>query len=321
MAEPTLRGRSVIVTGGAGFIGSHLVDRLIGEDPAKITVVDNLWLGKRANLADARRRSGVDLRVVDAASWTAMRKVLRRTQADVVFGLATIPLPASLARPRWATDRIVRMATVLAELVRLGEYGTLVYCSSSEAYGTAARVPMTEEHPYDVETPYAAAKAAGDLIVRSYWRTFGIDAVIVRPFNTYGPRQNDGDWAGIVPLTLRRLRDGVPPVIEGDGKQTRDLLYVSDTVEALVRAYRVTASRQRVVNVASGVEVSVLDIVRRLCRIAGYRGEIVHAPPRPADVRRHRGDATLARELLGFRPRVRLAEGLRRTVAWYLGAR
>lgn len=306
------------MTGGAGFIGSHLVDRLLREDPAQICVVDDLWLGKRSNLRDALRDKRVELRVMDATRPRAMRSVLRAVGADVVFGLATIPLPASLVRPRWSTERIIRLATVLAELLRLGSYSTLIYCSSSEVYGTAVKTPMSETHPYNAETPYAAAKAAGDLIVRSYWRTFGVDAAIVRPFNTYGPRQNEGAYAGIVPLTLRRLREGSPPVIQGDGRQTRDLLYVTDTAEAIVRAYGCAATRGRAVNIASGVEVSVIETVRRLCRLMGYRGEIQRAPARPGDVRRHQGDASAARSLLGFRPKVGLAEGLRRTVAWYL---
>lgn len=306
------------MTGGAGFIGSHLVDRLIRERPARVVVIDNLRCGNRANLAGALGRSGVELRVIDATSQLAVRAALRRAKADVVFGLATIQLVASLVKPRWAADQIMRMATVLAELARLGEYQTLVYCSSSEVYGTAVRVPMSETHPYNVETPYAAAKAAGDLVVRSYWRTFGIDATIVRPFNTYGPRQTDGDYAPIIPLTIRRLREGSPPVIQGDGRQTRDYLYVTDSADAIVRAYRAPATRGRVVNVASGIEVSIAEIVGRLCRLMRYKGEITYVPTRLGDVRRHRGDASVARALLGFRPRITLTQGLRRTVSSYL---
>ena len=143
----SLRGASVVVTGGAGFIGSHLVDRLVREDPRRIDVIDDLWLGRRANLRDAVKRGPVRLHVVDATKLASVHEVMRRARTDVVFDLATIPLPASLVRPRWAYERIVRLATVCAELARLGAYQTLIHCSSSEVYGTAIRVPMSERHP------------------------------------------------------------------------------------------------------------------------------------------------------------------------------
>lgn len=322
MSRPSLRDRSVLVTGGAGFIGSHLVDRLIAESPRRIVVVDNLWLGKRSNLTAARERhSAVRLHVADAASQTALREIVRRERVDVVFSLATIPLPASHARPRWAADRIMRMATVAAELCRLGEFATLMHCSSSEAYGTAVTAPMTEEHPLGALTPYAAAKAAADLVTRSYWETFGIDAAIVRPFNNYGPRQNEGDWAGVVPLTLRRLREGERPVIYGDGAQTRDFIFVEDTADALVRSYHEPRTRRRIVNVASGREITIADLIERLSILMGRPFDPIYRPERPADVHRHVADISLARELLGFEPRVGIDEGLRRTVEWYLGSR
>lgn len=319
MSLPSLRGRSVLVTGGAGFIGSHLVDRLVEEGPRRIVVVDNLWLGKRSNLAAARKRHpAVRLHVADAASQTALREIIRRERVEVVFSLATIPLPASHARPRWAADRITRMATVAAELCRLGEFATLMHCSSSEAYGTAVTVPMSEEHPLGALTPYAAAKAAADLVTRSYWETFGIDAAVVRPFNNYGPRQNEGDWAGVVPLTLRRLREGERPVIYGDGAQTRDFIFVEDTAHALVRAYLEPRTRRRIINVASGHEITIADLIERLSALMGRSFDPIYRPERAADVHRHVADVSLARELLGFAPRVGIDEGLRRTVEWYL---
>lgn len=318
VADLSLRGKSVVVTGGAGFIGSHVVDRILEEGPRRLEVIDNLWLGKRANLAGPLR-AGVRLHVADAGKTHVVRDIVRRAKADVVFALATIPLPASLVRPKWSYEQIVDLALVVAELARLGEYGTLIYCSSSEVYGSAVSIPMRETHPLNAETPYAAAKASGDLIVRSYWRTFGIDAAIVRPFNTYGPRQNAGDYAGIIPLTLRRIRDDAAPVIQGDGRQTRDFLFVTDTADAIVRAYAASGSRGQVVNVASGIEVSIKDVVSEIARLTRYRGPVEWLPARAGDVRRHRGDAGLAKELLGFRPRVGIRAGLRRTVAWYSG--
>lgn len=317
---PTLRGASVLVTGGAGFVGSHLVDRLVDKGPRRIAVLDNLWIGSRENLNEARRRhAGVRLYEADATSLTAFRDVLRRERVDVVFDLATWPLPASLTRPRQSAEQISRMATVAAELCRLGEFQTLVHCSSSEAYGTAQQVPMTEQHPLNPETPYAAGKAAADLVIRSYWETFDIDATIVRPFNTYGPRQADGLYPGVIPATLRRIRDGKAPIIFGDGQQTRDYTFVTDTADALIGAYLAPQTRRRVINVGSGTEISIGDLVTTIARLAGHAVAPVHVDERKADVRRLVADTTLARELFGFVPRVPLDEGLRRTVKWYLG--
>lgn len=313
----SLRGASVVVTGGAGFIGSHLVDRLVREEPRRIDVIDDLWLGRRANLRDAVKRGPVRLHIMDATSLAAVREVMRSARTDVVFDLATIPLPASLVRPRWAYERIVRLATVCVELARLGAYETLIHCSSSEVYGTAMRVPMSERHPLDAVTPYAAAKAAADLLVSAYWRTYGIDAAIVRPFNTYGPRQNRGDWAGVIPLMLDRIARGEPPQIQGDGSQTRDFLYVTDVADAILRAYQEPASRRRVLNIASGREVRIARLTALLLRLTRSRARAVHLPARAGDVRRHLGDASAAKRVLGFKPKVGLEEGLSRTVRWY----
>lgn len=314
----TLEGKNVVVTGGAGFIGSHLVDRLIGEQPARITVVDNLWLGTEANLADARRRRpDLILHQIDATSYASMRAALLSPVTDVLFDLATIPLTASLKRPRWVAEQLTKMAAVASELARRGFVGTLVRCSSSEVYGTAEQIPMSEEHPLRPETPYASGKAAGDLIIESYRRTFAIDSTVVRPFNNYGPRQNEHRYVGVIPQVLLRLATGAPPIIEGDGLQTRDYTFVADTVEAIIRAYQNPASRGLVINIASGSEITIRDLVHRLIAAYGVNVTPIHTTARPGDVRRHVGDIRRAKEVLGFAPIVPIDEGIQRTVTWF----
>lgn len=318
MAGP-LASRTVLVTGGAGFIGSHLVDRLIRDDPRRVIVVDNLWLGTWDNLADARRaRPDLLLVEADASDIDAMRSLMVSERPDVVFDLATIPLPASLEQPRWVAERLTQMAVTLAELCREGLFQTLVRCSSSEVYGTARIVPMAEDHPLLPQTPYAAGKAAGDLIVRSYWETFGIDALIVRPFNTYGPRQNAGRYAGVIPLVLRRVAEGLPPVIDGDGEQTRDYTFVEDVADAIARAYHVPAARRAAVHVASGREIAIGRLVSLVLAAAGSQLAPVHAPARPGDVRRHLADTRLSAALLGSYLEMTIERGIEQTVRWYL---
>lgn len=317
----SLAGKSLLVTGGAGFIGSHLVDRLIREAPGNLVVVDNLWLGREANLDQARQAfPGLTFYRVDVRQARTMAAILRREETEIVFDLATIPLPASLVRPKWSARAIYDMAATLCELGRRGLYRTLIHCSSSEVYGTAAYVPMDETHPLLPRTPYAAAKAAADLLVQSYQHSFGLDATIVRPFNTYGPRQNDQNYAGIIPIVVRRVLAGQPPVIFGDGEQTRDYSFVTDVADGIVRVAMTPAARGGVINLAGGEEVTINRLVRTLTTILGYDGPIAYAAPRPGDVRRHLADISRARQLLGYRPQTDLETGLRRTVAWYLGA-
>ena len=318
-AMRSLKGKRVLVAGGAGFIGSHLVDRLVDEQPAALVVVDSFFLGCDENLADARLRFE-PLRVyrLDARDLAAMRQLVQSERIDVVFNLAVVPLPTSLDYPAWTIRTNIDIAVTFCELARCGDIQTLVHFSSSEAYGSAQYVPMDEKHPVIPTTPYAASKAACDQIVHSYRETFGIDRFIVRPFNNFGPRQNARLFAGVIPIVARRATMGEAIEIFGDGEQTRDYVLVSDTAEAAVRLYHVEASRGRIVNVATGCETSVNDLVARILKILGKPNHpIRHAAGRPADVRRHRGDPGLLRELTGFEPTPLSDEHLRKTLEWY----
>jgi UDP-glucose 4-epimerase len=315
----SLKGKRVLVAGGAGFIGSHLVDRLVDEEPAGLVVVDSFFLGCDENLVDARLRFE-SLRVyrLDARDLAAMRQLVQSERIDVVFNLAVVPLPTSLDYPAWTIRTNIDIAVTFCELARCCDIQTLVHFSSSEAYGSAQYVPMDEKHPVIPTTPYAASKAACDQIVHSYRETFGIDTYIVRPFNNFGPRQNARLFAGVIPTVARRAAMGEPIEIFGDGEQTRDYVFVSDTAEAAVRLYHVEASRGRIVNVATGCETSVNDLVARILRILGKPNHPVrHAASRPADVRRHRGAPYLLKELTGFEAAQLSDERLQKTLDWH----
>lgn len=314
----SIRDKNVLVTGGAGFIGSHLVDRLAVERPNRLVVVDNFSIGKRRNLVNAKS-AFPRLRVYshNAGEMSFMRELMKKERIDIVFNLAVLPLPMSLTEPRVVHENNVRMTQVVCELLRLGSYESLIHFSSSEVYGTAETVPMSEEHPLRPTTPYGASKVACDHLVQSYVLTFGIEARILRPFNNYGPRQNEGTYAGVIPLTIKRILSGQPPVIYGDGFQTRDYTYVTDTAEAALLVSTSPAASRGVFNVASGVEVQIKQLVTTIAEITGWRGEIQYGPPRVADVRRHCGDSSRLRTLLGFSPKVDLVRGLRMTIDWY----
>jgi UDP-glucose 4-epimerase len=315
-----LKGKSILVSGGAGFIGSHLVDRLICEEPGNLVVVDNFFLGREENLAAARAAfPALKVYRLDASDLAAMHQLVHSEAIEVVFDLAVIPLPTSLQYPVWTIETNVGIATTFCELARWGNIKTLIHCSSSEAYGTAQYVPMDEAHPQMASTPYAASKSAADQVVLAYWRTFGIDAAIIRPFNNFGPRQNPGTYAGIIPIVVQKVRKGEPIEIHGDGEQTRDFIFVRDTADAFVRVYKHEATRGRLINIATGHETSINALVARLLQVMDAPDHPrVHSAPRPGDVKRHCGDIGLARQLVGFEPAAITDAYLRETVDWYL---
>jgi UDP-glucose 4-epimerase len=315
----TIKGKHVLVTGGAGFIGSHLVDLLISEEVKQLTIFDNFFLGTMSNLTEAYHLMP-DLRIVhlDASDDCAVREVFSKLElVDVVFDLAVIPLPTSLERPQFCFDTNVRITSVLCELLREGCFKTLVHFSSSEAYGSARTVPMDEEHPLDPLTPYAASKAASDHLVRTYAATFGVDALVVRPFNNYGPRQNDQQYAGVIPTMLKCALEGDVFTIFGDGQQTRDYIYVTDTVRAALNLYECVQSRGKVVNIGSSQEISIIDLKTRIEHILGRPIFTEYRDPRPGDVRRHCADITLLKSFIGFEQGVSIDDGLARTVEFY----
>ena len=315
----SIKDKHVLVTGGAGFIGSHLVDHLITEGVGKLTVVDNFFLGTRANLAEAyQKMPDLQLLSLDASNNSAVNDAFSRLEkVDVVFDLAVIPLPTSLEQPQFCFDTNVRITSILCELLRKGYFETLVHFSSSEAYGSARTIPMSEGHPLDPLTPYAASKAASDHLVRTYAATFGVDALVVRPFNNYGPRQNDQQYAGIIPTMLKSAFEKRAFTFFGDGQQTRDYIYVTDTVRAALALYECPQAYGQVVNIASGREISILELKTKIEHILGQPILTHWDDARPGDVRRHLADISLLESLIDFKPQVSIDEGLAKTVEFY----
>lgn len=317
MDTESVSGKIIAVTGGAGFIGSHLCDKLLSCEPEKIVVIDDFSLGKRENLVHLEKNPKVRILRLDASNYNPMRHVFKKERIDVVFNLAVLPLPKSLVAPKETIDKNILITTTICELLRRGLCRTLIHCSSSEAYGTAMYVPMDEDHPMKPLTPYAASKTACDNIVMSYCRTFDADIATARPFNAYGPHQNSGSYAAVIPITIRRILAGQHPIIHGDGLQTRDCTYVEDITDALVKLYEVPLTRGKAINLASGKEIRIEDLIKLIARLMNCTKEILYSKPRPADVRRHRGDISLAKKLLGYSPKTDYETGLQKTIEWY----
>lgn len=313
-----LTGKNVMVTGGAGFIGSHLVDTLIKSGCSKVVAVDNLYLGKEENLEGAKATGKLVFYNANAADENAMKKIIDGHSIEAVFNLAVVPLPASLEQPVFGYMENIEITSSICELHRKDCFETLVHYSSSEAYGTAKYTPMDESHPLDPCTPYAASKAASDHLVTSYHYTYGTESVIIRPFNNYGPRQNEGNYAAVIPLTIKRILNGESPIIYGNGLQTRDYVYVEDTAEATVKIFETNETRGKTINLGSGQEIRIKDLIEKISEIVGGKKPIEYAPPRIGDVYQHNADVTLAKKLVGYDPKTSWDGGLKKTVEWYL---
>lgn len=308
--------RKVLVTGGAGFIGSELVSQL-AEQGVYVIVVDNLVNGHRENLEQVP--AGCHRLIVgDIRDEEKMAPLMR--EVDVVFHLACLGVRHSIHSPHENHEVNATATLKLLALARAAGVKRFLYVSSSEVYGTAQWVPMTEEHPTMPMTVYGASKLAGECYARAFYRTYSYSTVVVRPFNTFGPHcHHEGDSGEVIPKFLLRCMAGRPMVVFGDGSQTRDFTYVSDTARGILMAGLADNTVGQTINLGSGYEIAINDLVREVARIAGQsEAAVVHDDPRPGDVLRLCADTTKARQLLGFEPKVTLGEGLTKLRDWYI---
>lgn len=291
-----LKDKTIMVTGGSGFIASHLIKTLKKEHPKQIINYD---LKTGYNLTEYRE----------------LEVFLQNSKVDVIFDMAVLSLPESLLRPYKVVNDIVKMMLNLCELQRLGMFDKLIHISSSEAYGSAGIIPMTELHQLYPRTPYAAAKASADLIASTYARTFGNKIVIPRCYNAYGPGQSL-TWGAVIPKTINKILNGEKPVIYKDGTQTRDFVFVKDLARGIIEVSKLENS-DTVVNIGTGIETPITDLIHLICKLMGYKGEIDYQEERISDVSRHCADTSLLRRLTGFTPQVKLEEGLKETIHYY----
>lgn len=314
-----LRGQTVLVTGGAGFIGSHLVDRLLADGASHVVVIDNLFLGDEANLQAALATGKVTFYRDDIEFTSSLEFIFAKHAIETVFNCATKALNYSFLNPANAFATNVTGVLNLLELQRAGRFKTLCHFSTSEVYGTAVYEPMDEKHPRNPTTTYAAGKAAADLAVESYVRMFDVDAFIVRPFNNYGPRQNHkGMLAGIIPLTAWRLLNGIAPEIHGTGQQSRDFIYVSDTVDAVVKLYDVMPAGDNI-NISTDNQITVEQLIYQICDYYGYTGEIPRKEGRKSDVLCHNASNERVQTLIDYQL-TEFDAGLAQTLVWYQNA-
>ena len=298
----------VLVTGGAGFIGSHLVDALLARGDA-VTVLDNLSNGSMDNLKNHTTNSGFRFIQGDIRDAKAIEKAVAGVDA-VIHEAAMISVPLSIEDPELAHS--VNVGGTLALLKASLERGVkrFVYASSCAVYGEQARLPISEDAPPKPLSPYASSKLVAEQSCRAFYELEELETVCLRYFNVYGPKQT-GEYAGVMTKFMERLRANQPPIIYGDGEQTRDFVYVSDVVDATLLALERDGAAGKTLNVGTGRATSINELCGIFLRLAGKIGlKPTHEAPRSGDIRQSQADIAKMRKLLGYEPKVSLEQGV-----------
>ena len=303
---------SYLVTGGAGFIGSHLAEELLRRGE-RVRIVDSFITGKRENLAHLSKAEFIE---GDLADLPVATKAV--AGMDYVLHQAAIPsVPRSVEDP--ITSNRANIDSTLNVLVaaRDAKVKRIVYAGSSSAYGNTPTLPKQEDMPNNPLSPYALQKLVGEQYLQMFTQLYGLETVTTRYFNVFGPRQDPSSpYSGVISVFSKALLENRSPTIYGDGEQTRDFTYIANVVDGVLRACDAQDAAGEVINVATGRRISLNELLRVLNRIVGTSVEAVHQEPRAGDVRDSQADISKARALLGYEPAVSLEDGLERTLAW-----
>jgi nucleoside-diphosphate-sugar epimerase len=303
-----------LVTGGAGFIGSHLVEGLLARD-YKVRVLDNFATGKRENLASVLTQ--IELLEGSVANLTTARSAMRNV--DVVFHQAALPsVPRSVKNPLESNE--VNITGTLNILLAARDAGVkrVVYAASSAAYGNQPTLPKVETMTPDPLSPYAIGKLAGEMYARAFTQLYGLSTTSLRYFNVFGPRQDPTtQYAGVIAKFMTCAIEGKPYPVYGDGEQSRDFTYVENVMNANILAAERPVEGAPLINIAYGERTTLNQIIRLLNELTGQNLPAQYGPERAGDVRHSHADVALAGKLLGYEPMVNVREGLKRTLEWY----
>ena len=305
----------VLVTGGAGFVGSHIARALV-ESGARVRVIDNLSTGYQKNVEAIG--PDVDFVKADVADEQALHKVLN--DVELIFHEAAIPsVPRSVDKPTETHKASVDATFKLLLAARDHKVRRLIYAASSSAYGDQPELPKREDMKPAPLSPYAVAKLVGEYYCQVFTRVYGLETVALRYFNVFGPRQDPtSQYSGVISRFMSALTNGAEPVIYGDGEQSRDFTYISNVVDANLRAAESREAVGEVINIANGHRTTLNELLETMKTVTGnFQVTARHEPPRAGDVRDSLADLTRARTLLGYEPRVGLEEGLRLTFDWW----
>ncbi|HEY8205095.1 MAG TPA: SDR family oxidoreductase [Pyrinomonadaceae bacterium] len=304
-----------LVTGGAGFIGSHIAATLV-QSGAKVRIIDDLSTGYQSNI-DAIG-SQVDFVKANVADERALQKAL--CDVELVFHEAAIPsVPRSVDRPAESHHASVDATFDLLLAARDQKVRRVIYAASSSAYGDQPELPKREDMRPAPLSPYAVGKLVGEYYCQVFTRVYGLETVSLRYFNVFGPRQDPtSQYSGVISRFMSALVTGSQPVIYGDGEQSRDFTYISNVLDANMRAAESAAASGEIINIANGRRTTLNELLETMKKVTGRSSVTArHEPPRPGDVRDSLADLTRARTLLGYQPRVNLEDGLRLTFEWW----
>jgi len=307
----------ILITGGAGFIGSHLCEKYASEGHT-VLCLDNFMTGNLSNIRGLLNHQSFKLINGDVRDYDLLEKIMR--DVDVVIHLAAqIHVDRSLLEPKLTYDINVFGTLNVLELARRYDVEKVIHTSTSEIYGSSQYVPMDEQHPLNAPHPYGASKIAADRMCNAYTQAYGLNVSILRPFNTFGPMQKDFGYGGAISLFVKRVLSDVPPTIYGTGKQTRDYMYIKDLIKAYDLVLKHDKPLGQPMNFGTGVEIRIVDLANKIIELCGKKGKIkpVHIAPRPGEVKRLVADYTRAKEILGWEPEYNIESGLREFIEWY----
>ncbi|MBK8551387.1 MAG: NAD-dependent epimerase/dehydratase family protein [Ignavibacteria bacterium] len=312
-----ISGSVILVTGGAGFIGSYLAEELLKHSPAKIVIIDNLIRGSLENMKGFIQNPLVEFIEGDINDEILLEKCI--SGSDYIFHMAALRINACAANPSEGFDVMVKSTFKIAELSRKYKIKKLIYSSSASVYGYAQNFPTPEsDNPYDNQTFYGAAKLFGEQLFRSYKHMFGLDYIALRYFNVYGPRMDtDGKYTEVMIKWLDSIRDDIPPLVYGDGSTTMDFVYVKDVAAANVAALISDVSDESF-NIGNSIETSLKDLLDLVLKINHSSLKPVFIESNTVNpVSRRLSDNSKAKKLLGFSPKVNLEEGIKKLSEWY----
>jgi UDP-glucose 4-epimerase len=303
-----LKGKKILVTGGAGFIGSHIVDRLAPEND--VTVFDNLYHGIMDNLARSRDR--IKFVSGDMLDKGLITKLVNEN--EYIFHLAAhASVIRSLEEPEFDMKVNINGTLNLLEACRHAGIKRLVYSSSAAIFGDAEYLPVDEKHPLNPKSPYAVSKMAAEKYIMAYYLSFGIPAVSLRYFNMYGPRQDTSEYANVISVFFNKFRARQPITIYGDGEQTRDLIYVQDAVTANIVAATHPKAVGEVFNIATGKATTINKVFEIVQQVSGWKGKINYAPERAGEIKHSLSSINKAKQLLGYQTAIDLEQGIKLT--------
>lgn len=304
-----IKNKLIVVTGGAGFIGSHIAEELSKDND--VIIIDNLYAGKIENIPPNVKFIRADIR-----DYKSMAELI--SQADYVFHeAALVSVVESVERPL-LTEEINVLGT-LNVLKALSEgHGKFIFASSAAVYGDNQNLPLKESEKPKPLSPYGITKVSAEYYCKVFYELYGVPTVSLRYFNVFGERQGYNQYAGVISIFINRALKGEPLIIYGDGKQTRDFIYVKDVVKANILAAESSKANGKVFNVAKGERTSILELALKIIEITGSSSSIIFDKPRPGDIRHSQADISKIMKL-GFKPEYSLKEGLLKTVEWYRG--